>query len=388
MKQVIRRAIKEANNIKDEEDVFFTLLIDGNSVMKRSLVNTTVNGEGKEYGMVFQSLLTIKQVITQRDFTHCYFLCDGDNSGILRYEIYKDYKANRDKNYQERGKSDYDKAIDAYCKKVLAYSRSKKKEVKRNETDDEIFQRQRAILIDILENLFVRTAMFDDVEGDDLIAYYVKHKQPNERVIIISGDRDLTQLISDEVMIYVLDKKKYIHPKNHIKEFGFPSDNVVALKTILGDSSDNIKGIKGIGEKTFFDLFPFARERKFTIDEIVIAAKQINEERATRKQKPLKSCENIINSVTDGCQGNEIYEINRKIIDLSEPFMTNEAIMGMDSLIGAPLDPSGRDYKEIYEIIVENGMSELLNESKFGSFFSDFNKLIDNEKKYSAKCED
>lgn len=383
MKQVIRKAIKEAHGIENEKPNIFTLLLDGNSIMKRALVNKKLNGNGEEYGMVLQSLITIKQVITQRDFNHCYFLCDGDGSGQLRAYIYPEYKANRDKNYKTAPQSDYDKAINDYCKKVIAYHNNKKVEVKRGETDDEAFQRQRSILIDILENLFVRTAIFDDVEGDDLIAYYIKNRQPNEKIIIVSGDRDLTQLISDDVMVYVLDMKEFIHKGNHTKKMGYPPENVLIKKMLCGDTSDNIKGIKGIGEKTFFDLFPSARERQITLDEVLTTAKEINEQRALKKQKPLKSCTNILNSVTDGSQGERIYEINKKIIDLSEPLMTDEAKEGMDAYIGAPLDPSDREFKNVYEIIVGNGMTELLDESKFGNFFSTFGKLIDNEKKLS-----
>lgn len=382
MKQVIRKAIKEANNINDEKPIF-TLLLDGNSIMKRAMVNKKLNADGKEYGMVLQTLLTIKQVITQRDFNHCYFCYDGYNSGQLRAYDYPEYKANRDKNYRTEAKSAYDKAIDDYCKKVIAYHKGKRPQVKRSETEEEEFDRQRDIIVDILENLCVRTVGFEDVEGDDLIAYYIQHKAPNEKIIIVSGDRDLTQLISDDVMVYVLDMKQYVHKGNHTKIFGYPSENVLIKKIICGDTSDNIKGVKGVGEKTFFELFPEAKKRAITLDDVFATARKINEERAVSKKKPLKSCENILNSVTDGSQGERIYEINKKIIDLSQPLMTKESVEGMESYIDAPLDMDGRDYKAIYEIIIENGMTELLDEQKFGNFFADFNKIIDNERKYA-----
>ena len=60
--------------------------------------------------------------------------------------------------------------------------------------------------------------------------------------------------------------------------------------------------------------------------------------------------ENIINKVTLGSQGENIYDINKKIIDLSEPLLTKEAKDDMDSLIHAPLDPSGREIKNVYNI--------------------------------------
>lgn len=383
MKQVIKKVIKETKKLSDEE-IFYTLLIDGNSVMKQSLVDKRMNSKGEEYGMILQSLYLIKKQLEKRDFRHCYFFMDGDKSGQLRYQYYKDYKANRDKHYETNdSQSDYDKQIDAYIKKVLKYHKNKqKKEVIRNETDEECFERQRSILTACFEELFVRTVMCDEVEGDDLIAYYVKNKKDNERIVIVSGDRDLTQLISDTVCVYIPSLKKYITPQNHIQEIGYTHENVLIKKILCGDASDNIKGIKGMGETTFFSLFPNAKTKKYTLDDIFVETKKNIEERAKNKQKPLQVTENILNKVTLGCQGTDIYEINNKIINLNEPLLTKEAIEEMDAIMYAPLDPEGRDLKNLYNIIIENEMNDIMDETKFGDLFSSFYKLIEIEKKY------
>ena len=57
-------------------------------------------------------------------------------------------------------------------------------------------------------------------------------------------------------------------------------------------------------------------------------------------------------------------------------------IMEMNNIMYAPLDPNGRDYKNLYQIIQDNEMIDLLNEERFGNLFSAFYKLIDFEKKY------
>jgi hypothetical protein len=86
--------------------------------------------------------------------------------------------------------------------------------------------------------------------------------------------------------------------------------------------------------------------------------------------------------MTDGSQGKDIYEINKKIIDLSEPMLTDEAEQGMKDEMHAPLSPDGRDIKNIYNIIYENGMSDMLDEHKFGNLFGMYEKLIKMEKGY------
>ena len=388
MKQVIKKVIKEANNINDTP-LIYTLLVDGNNLMKIASVDKRMNGKGEEYGIVFQFLWQLHKLLQVKDYNFVYVMLDGEKSGQLRYNFYQDYKANRDKNYELSGsKSEYDKQIDAYVKKVLDYSRNKQKtqETVRGETEEESFERQKLILKQILEELFVRVCEYDEVEGDDLIAYYVKHKKDNERVVIVSGDRDLTQLINDEVCVYIPSLKKYISPKNHIQELGYTHENVLIKKILCGDSSDNIKGIKGMGEKTFFNLFPDAKTKKYTLDDIFVETKKNIEKRVKNKQKPLQVTENILNKVTLGCQGTDIYEINDKIINLSNPLLTKESIDELNMIMYAPLDPDGRDLKNIYMIIHENEMNDMIDENKFGNLFSAFDKLIDNEKKYFKNC--
>ena len=385
MKQVVRKSRAEANNVSTEKNIY-TLLVDGNNLLKISLVDKRMNGKGEEYGAVFLFLRQLGQLLQKKDFDFCIVCWDGDGSGVLRYNYYKDYKANRDKHYEMiGGMSEYDRKINEYVKKVLNYSKNNKKEVKRSETDDECFQRQRALIQNILENLYIRQFIYDDVEGDDLIAYYVQHKKPNEKVVTVSGDRDLTQLINDDVCQYIPTIKKFISPKNSVEELGITHENTLVKKILCGDVSDNIKGIKGIGEQTLIKLFPEIKDTKTSIEAIVERSKQLLEERKADKKKPLKSLENIVNCVTDGIQGDKIYEVNKKIIDLSEPLLTKEALEGLQAEMYAPLGDDDRNINNVYNIIVENGMSDLTNEKVFGNLFGFFERIIKMEQNYSKK---
>ena len=383
MKQVVKKSRAEANNVETEK-LEYTLLVDGNNLLKISLVDKRMNQEGKEYGAIFLFLRQLGQLLQKKDFNYCVVCWDGYNSGVLRYNYYNDYKANRDKHYEmASGVSDYDKYINNYCKNILKHRN--KKEVKRIETDDECFQRQREILQDILENLCIRQFIFDDVEGDDLIAYYVQHKNKNERVVIVSGDRDLTQLINDEVCQYIPSLKKFVSPKNSIEELGMTHENTLVKKIICGDVSDNIKGIKGLGEQTLLKLFPEMKDKKVTLEAVVERSKVLLEERKVNKKKPLKSLENIVNGVTDGVQGKDIYEINKKIIDLSEPLLTDEAIEALNDEMHAPMNTDDRVIEAVYQIITDNGMNDLLRENVFGSLFGMFEKIIKTEKNFYKK---
>lgn len=380
MQQVVRRNVAKSNNIGIVNKNYH-LLVDGNSVLKSSLVNKDdINEKGQEYGAIITFLYRIGNLLMKRDFNHCVVVWDGFNSGSLRWQLYKDYKGNRDKNYEAASaisnpESEYDAYIAAYCRKVIEYHRKNKKGVRRGETDDENFQRQREILQEILDELFVRQYMYENVEGDDLIAYYCKHKHDNDYIVIVSEDRDLSQLISDDICLYIPSMKKFVTPKNDIEILGFPYYNITLKKIICGDSSDNIKGIKGIGEKTLEEYYPKIKTGKATLDDFLDTCRNILDERRNNKLKPLKCLENAINRVTDGCQGDKVYEINEKIIDLSTPLLTEEAENELGEIYDAPMDPSGRDIKNVYGIVTRNGMSRIQDSERFGKLFGMFERV-------------
>lgn len=384
MSQPIPKKVKE-NNPNLGVKTFNTLLVDGSNILElSSLGDKTVSSNGKQVGGIQQFLLQIKILMMKANFRYVYVFWDGDNSGYYRYLVNEQYKSNRDKNFiVDDGLSDYMKEFNANIKRMQNYIFNKKKKEKTDQQkkDKEIFYEQREIIMSCLEELFVRQVVCDKVEADDLIGYYVKNKKPNERIVIMSNDRDLTQLIDDDVIIYVQSTKKFINKKNHTEEMGYYYENVLLKKMICGDASDSIKGIKGVGEITLFKNFPQLKERKVELEEIIDGARKINEERAKSKQKPLQWAKNIVEGITEGAQGDRIYEINKKIIDLKNPLMTDEARELMDSMMYAPIDPEGRSYDNLYKILCDAGVDDLRDPTRFSNFFIEYSYLIDKEKK-------
>lgn len=394
MNQPIKKKIKETHP-EVVEQPFYTLIVDGNNLLEVAFHgDTKVNSDGLHVGGMFQFLLQLKIMLKKKDFQHCYVMWDGNKSGQLRYQYYEDYKSNRGKNYEfhDGAKSEYDRAIESFVKRTIAYSREKRnkqltpEQIANKEEERESFRRQRDCVMKYLEELFIRQVIDDETEGDDLIGYYVAHKKPNERIVIVSGDRDLTQLISESVIVYIPVLNKFVTVDNHVDVMGYRHENVLLKKMITGDSSDNIKGIKGVGEKTFLELFPEVKTRETSLNEIIEHARLINEERVKEKKKPLKSCENIVNRVTDGCQGKNIFEINEKIINLKKPLLTDEAINEMENIMYAPVDPEGRSFENLYELLKNDKIYELIDGERFGNFFIDFKRLVEKEKKYFEKC--
>jgi len=95
------------------------------------------------------------------------------------------------------------------------------------------------------------TIEMEGFEADDLIATFVqKAKKTNKEVIIVSSDKDLMQLVENDVIMLDPMKNLWID-ENKVKEkFGVSPDKVIDVQALAGDSSDNIPGVPGIGLKT------------------------------------------------------------------------------------------------------------------------------------------
>ena len=380
MSQPIPKIVKEKNK-EFVKTSFNTLLVDGSNLLEVCFAACKIkNSNGREIGAIFQFLLQLKILLQRGKFKYVYVLFDGENSGQLRYNLNTDYKANRDdKVFQDEEVSDYMKEVQERYNNMVRYFAHKKPA--KTETEKENFMWQKDVLIDCLENLFIRVIEIEKTEADDIIGWYIANKKEEEKIVICSNDRDLTQLISNDVIVYIQAKHMFINTKNHLTEMGYSYENVLLKKMICGDSSDNIKGIKGVGETTFMKNFPEVKTKKVTLNEVIEKARKINEDRKNEKKKPLKWAENIVNRVTDGCQGEKIYEINEKIIDLKNPLMTDEAKQMVLDFMYAPLDPEGRTFENVYSILLEAGVDDLKEESKFSNFFIEYKYLINTELK-------
>ena len=397
MPQPVRKQIKEIHSDIIQEPPFRTLLIDGNSLLFSCFADPKVNSDGIHYGAVFQFLLQLRIMITKGEFQYIYAFFDNEFSGVLRYNYYKQYKANRDKDYASYGVSEYMKAVNAKVRDMMNYfnqKNAKKYNKSFNDNDsfirhksdwdkfiDANFDRERDILCRYFNEMYIRWNIDEVTEGDDQIAYYCLHKKSNEKIVIISSDMDLAQLLSDDICIYNQREglKKFITNKNFKENFGYDYRNVLVKKIFTGDASDNIGNIKGLSEEGFFKLMPEAKTREVTVNEVKDRAKNLIEERVSQKKKPLQVHENIVNGVSNKNYEGDFYEINDKIINLKKPLLSDEARETMDSMMYAPQDPEGRSFKNLYQYICEDKITELMGDTKFASFFAPFKSFAERE---------
>src|SRR5215471_1742665 len=92
-------------------------------------------------------------------------------------------------------------------------------------------------------------------EADDLIATYVREAcEAGASATIVASDKDLMQLVNDRVIMYDTMRDRRIGPAEVVEKFGVPPEKVIEVQALIGDSTDNVPGVPGIGVKTAAQL--------------------------------------------------------------------------------------------------------------------------------------
>ena len=332
------------------------LIVDGNALYKTAYhgAKDEFNSAGNHIGGIFQFLTMLRKFLNEGLYHKVYVFWDGELSGKLRHDFYSDYKKSRGKDYVNGTRPVDDK--------------------------DQILER--IIVQEYLEELFVRQLEHPIVESDDFIAYYVNKRKDVDNITIVTNDADLTQLINDNVRVYLCNtaKKVYVDKSNFHMYFRHHQSNTVLMKTIAGDTSDDIMGVKGVKETTLLNHFPELMERKLTLGEIIEKGKRLQEDRLKEKKKPLKALTNIIEGITDGVQGKKLYEINHNLVDLSKPLITQDAEKAIKELMDGSLDAEGRGIKNAMLLMKRDGIDKLID-AHIDDYFMPFKKLIERERK-------
>ena len=201
------------------------ILVDGNNLVFRSYYATAYTGnymrnsKGFPTNALYGFINMINKIVEEEKPE--YMIVAFDKGKTFRHVKYKDYKAGR------------------------------------SETPDELKQ-QFPEAKKVLSLMGIKYYEIDNYEADDIIGTFagICDKLDDFIGTIVSSDKDLLQLISDDIDIKLLKQKDYIryNKESFKEEYGIDPINIIDLKALMGDSSDNIPGVKGIGEKTALKL--------------------------------------------------------------------------------------------------------------------------------------
>ena len=270
------------------------LVIDGlNTFIRVFSAVPALNDDGQHIGGVTGFLRSVAAVVRLIKPTRCIIVFDGKGGSRRRKDIYPEYKANR--------------------ANKTAFNRYQ--EFASLEDEQDSMRRQFGRVIQYLNCLPVTTLSIDNVEADDIMAYIANeiYTDDKNRVTICSTDRDFLQLVNNRISVWSPIKKKMYTPSVMQEEFGFSSKNYLLYRSFIGDKSDNIPGLKGVGPKSLIKYFPaFTEDREITVEEIVQYANDVD-----KKYK--------VHTLVS--ENKELLELNYKLMQLKEVDINGNAKM-------------------------------------------------------------
>lgn len=256
-----------------------------NLFIRNFSISTILDKRGHHIGGLVGSLNSIYSIIRKFRPKRIIIVFEGDNSTLRRKKIYKDYKSHR------KGKGVTNKAV-----------------FFNDDEAEESFNWQLLTFIQYLQKLPINLLSVDEYEADDIIGWIAtKSSLKSNKITIVSADQDYLQLVSDNVTLYSPIKKIMYKCDKIFEEYGIHVCNFLFYKSLIGDKSDNILGVKGLQLKTLLKIFPNIVENKqFCISDLINFC-----ETKILEKKPYKIYQEILNS-------QDLIKMNELLMNLND----------------------------------------------------------------------
>jgi len=281
------------------------LIVDGlNLYLRVFAVNGALNDNGVPVGGLTGFLRSLAYAIREVNPTRVVIVYDGAGGSQRRRKIHSDYKSNRKPG-----------------KRITRWDAFK------NATEEkESMKIQFSRLLEYLDFLPINVISIDRIEADDTIAY-IAHTLLDKEVTIMSADQDFLQLVNDRITVWSPTKKKFYTPRMVEADYGIPAHNFLMYKVLMGDKSDNIEGVKGLGPKKLPKIVPdLFTQTTLDLDFIL--------EHAGKGEEPMhKRISESANQL----------QLNEELMDLKNPPISGELKLRITRLIEAPINLLSRN---------------------------------------------
>ena len=269
------------------------LIVDAMNTLIRSFsLLKAMNPSGAHIGGLVGFLRSLGYVTRIFDPTRVIIVWDGKGGSANRKNIDPNYKAQR------------------ATSRITHWGLYDNKEEETEALIGQLFRTQ-----DYLECLPLQQIVIEKLEADDIIAYLAKRaSNAGKKVTIVSSDKDFYQLIDNNIEVYAPVKKKTFTLNNIKEEIGVLPQNYNIVKALLGDNSDNIPGVKGLGIKTILSEW-----KSFTYDKNA-SLQDIYDHCETQldKEKPKKIFAKILHNWNRVMTNFELMNLHNSTLDEKE----------------------------------------------------------------------
>jgi 5'-3' exonuclease len=304
------------------------VFIDGlNLFLRNFAILNFVNSSGNHIGGLAGFLRSLGALINQIQPSSVYIVFDGVGASTNRRYLLPEYKTGRNLN------------------RITNWDIFEDIGDENNAKVDQIVR-----IIQYLKCLPVKVVSIDKVEADDIIAYMSKDmaKRFNTKSYIVSSDRDFLQLVDDNITVYRPIEREFYDPRTVKEKFGIVPENFIHYKVLLGDASDKVPGIKGLGKKGVLKRFPELAKDPMPFDELF-----------NLSEKRLKDSVVYARVIQDW----DKLQNTRKIMDLEDPMVSIEEKEYLSQL---PLDSLNElrilDFMSLYS---EDGLNHIIKNTEF-----------------------
>jgi len=274
-------------------------IIDGSSLIFRAFHATPTsltNPEGTPINAVMGFCNMLFKIVQENHGSKILVVFDAGRK-TFRNEIYPDYKANR------------------------------------SDTPEELIP-QFPIIREAVEAFNLPAIEMPGYEADDLIATYaMEAKSKGLETVIVSSDKDLMQLVEEDVYMYDGMKSKIIKEEQVFEKFGVTPDKVIDIQALAGDSSDNVPGVEGIGIKTASQLI----NEYGDLENLLAHAEEIKQNK--RREKLIRD--------------SELARISKRLVTLKRDVPVNKSL---DELSSEKLD-----VEKVSTFLNKHGLKSLVN---------------------------
>ena len=269
------------------------LVIDAMNMLIRSFsLLKAMNPSGTHIGGLVGFLRSLGYVTRIFDPTRVVVVWDGKGGSGNRQNIDPNYKAQR------------------ATARITHWGLYDTREQEQEALINQLFRVQ-----DYLDCLPLQQISMEKLEADDIIAYLAKQAAGNnKKVTIISSDKDFLQLINKNIEVYAPVKKKTFTKQNIVDEIKVLPENYNIIKALLGDNSDNLPGVKGLGIKTIMSEWKsFAYDSLASLQDVWDHC-----ETQMEKDKPKKIFAKIIHNWDRVMKNYELMNLHNSVLDDKE----------------------------------------------------------------------
>ena len=223
------------------------------------------------------------------------------------------------------------------------------------ERENKAWQQVRAI--EYLNQTPIVQFMEPRVEADDVISHIAQAKRfDGWQKVIISSDKDFIQRLDEETILYRPTQDQVLNKNKILQEYGIHPNNFALARAMVGDKSDNLDGIRGVGLATVAKRFPFfLKEEECYVEDII--------KHCHSQETGLKVYDRVLEEV-------ETIKSNYKIMQLYSPTISIQGRTKIDETLGAHVPEFNKT--GLRKLMHQDGIGEV----SLNSLFESFNRMI------------